>query len=97
MKVILGCILIMFTGLFTSCKKCTSCSQMCYRCVLGNYADTICAGGIVTAQLFQQQLQVQEQQLGYTCTQIQSSHIYQYCDPNQSMTTYLENSGLSCK
>ena len=80
----------------TSCKKCMTCSPICYKCVQGTYIDTLCGGGITTAKILQQQV-AQMEQYGYTCTQYNPGQSYQYCDGNQSLTTYLQNSGLLCQ
>lgn len=90
-------LMLLLTG--TSCRKCQTCSRMCYKCYYANnptYPDTICGGGSITGQILNAQIQAMQQQ-GYICTQFNSGAQYQYCDGNSNLTTYIQNTGLLCQ
>ena len=82
-----------------SCKKCVTCSNVCYRCDyrgMGVNVDTLCSeqsGAISGFNVVIQDMQT----AGYKCTKLNPAQTYQYCDYNQNFVNALENSGFACQ
>ena len=81
-----------------SCKKCMTCSTVCYKCIDPApydstliYSDRI--GSLDSTNSVINYLVAR----GYNCTKISPDQTYQYCDDNQAFMTAVQNVGYVCQ
>jgi hypothetical protein len=90
-------IVIAFTT--CACKKCMTCSTLCYACdhhSQGVNIDTICSDGIRSVSIINQVIE-HYQNDGYICTKMKPSQTFEYCDNNKQLVNYLQTTGLICQ
>ena len=82
-----------------SCKKCLTCSDVCYRCERQGaiiIVDTFCSSSWHPETNLDFVIQ-SERGDGFVCTKLIPAQTSEYCGNDKGFVNALQNSGLICK
>lgn len=85
-----------------SCKKCITCSSICYNCIYpvayqGKTSGILCSDEVGSLDSFNAVLYTLVHSRGDSCYRISPEKSYKYCESNKDFINAVGNVGFNCK